>query len=189
MQVAVLRLRTLFPLAATALLLAACATQPTISQDTNPAAKFGTYKTYGFFSPLGTDKSGYETVLTAHLKTAAGRSMEARGYVYSQKNPDLLLNFYANVQDKQEIQSTPSMNGGYYGYRGGYYGGWNSSTIETVNYKQGTLSIDLIDPKQKALVWTARAEGRVSSEASKNPGPAIDTLVTNMLTPLPPAPM
>lgn len=62
------------------------------------------------------------------------------------------------------------MGPGFYGYRGGYYGGWNSSSIETVSYKQGTLSIDLIDAKQKALAWTARAEGRVSSDASIGTG-------------------
>jgi hypothetical protein len=176
--------------AATAILIGACAATPEIRQDTNPGATFGSYKTFGFFSPLATDKAGYQTVFTVHLKNATRRMMETKGYVYSESNPDLLLNFYANVQDKQEIQSTPSSvgyGGGYYGYRGGYYGGFNSATIETVNYKQGTLTIDLIDAKQKSLAWTATAEGRVSSEASKNPGPAIDTLVTNMMTALTPA--
>ena len=175
--------------AATAILISACAATPEIRQDTNPGATFGSYKTFGFFSPLATDKAGYQTVFTVHLKNAARRVMESKGYVYSESSPDLLLNFYANVQDKQEIQSTPSSvgYGGYYGYRGGYYGGFNSASIETVNYKQGTLTIDLIDAKQKSLAWTSTAEGRVSTEASKNPGPAIDTLVTNMMTPLTPA--
>jgi hypothetical protein len=71
--------------------------------------------------------------------------------------------------------------GGYYGYRGGYYRGFNPVSIETVNYMQGTLTIDLVDAKQKALAWTATAEGRVSYDAIKNPGSAIDTLVTNMI--------
>jgi hypothetical protein len=47
--------------------------------------------------------------------------------------------------------------------------------------------VDLVDAKQKVLAWTATAEGRVSSDALKNPGPAIDTLVTNMMTPVPSA--
>jgi Domain of unknown function (DUF4136) len=178
-------------LLATAILISACASTPDIRSDTNPTVDFASYKTFGFFSPLATDKAGYQTVFTVHLKDATRRAMESKGYVFSESNPDLLLNFYANVQDKQEIQSTPGTAGygyrGYYGYRGGYYGGYNTATIETVNYKQGTLTIDLIDAKQKSLAWTATAEGRVSSEASKNPGPAIDTLVTSMMTPLTPA--
>ncbi len=118
--------------------------------------------------------------------------MESKGYVFSNGSPDLLLNFYVNIQDKQDVRATPGppaayvgYAGGYYGYRSGYYGVYKTTTIETINYKQGTLTIDLIDAKQKVLAWTATAEGRVSSDALKNPGPAIDTLVANMMTPLP----
>jgi hypothetical protein len=181
-------------LAATAaVLVSACASTPQIRRETNPAANFGSYKTFGFLSPLATDKAGYESVLTIHLKDATRRAMESKGYVFSESTPELLLNFYANVQDKQEIRSTPASvgyagyGGGYYGYRRGYYGSFNTATVETVNYKQGTLTIDLVDAKQKTLAWTATAEGRVSSEARKNPGPAIDTLVTNMMMPLAPS--
>lgn len=59
--------------------------------------------------------------------------------------------------------------------------------VETVNYKQGTLTIDLVDPAKKALVWSATAEGRVSKDARKNPGPAIDAVVAEMMGPLPAA--
>ena len=110
--------------------------------------------------------------------------MESRGYAYSEADPDLLVNFYANVQDKQEIRSTP-VSVGYYGYRRGLYGGISTSDIQTVDYKQGTLSIDLVDPRQKILVWQATAEGRVSSEARKNPGPAIDGVVSEMMATVP----
>jgi Domain of unknown function (DUF4136) len=176
--------------AVAATLLAACASGPEIRQDTNPQANFSAYKTFGFFSPLATDKAGYESVFTARLKDATRRAMESKGYVYSESSPDLLLNFYANIQDKQEIRSTPTSTMGYYGYYGyrqGYYGGFGTNEIETVNYKQGTLSIDLVDAAKKILAWQARAEGRVSSEARKNPGPAIDAAVTSMMAPLPAA--
>jgi hypothetical protein len=120
--------------------------------------------------------------------------MESKGYAFSNASPDLLLNFYVNIQDKQDVRATPGppaayvgYPGGYYGYRSGYYRAYNTTTIETINYKQGTLTVDLVDAKQKVLAWTATAEGRVSNDALKNPGPAIDTLVTNMMTPVPPA--
>ena len=173
-------------LAAAAALLAACASGPEINHDINPAATFGNYKSFGFFSPLATDKAGYESVFTTRLKDSTRRAMESKGYVYSESGSDLLLNFYANVQDKQEIRSTPTSMG-YYGYRGGYYGGFSTATVETVDYKQGTLSIDLVDAQKKILAWQALAEGRVSSEARKNPGPAIDAVVTRMFVSMPAA--
>jgi hypothetical protein len=87
----------------------------------------------------------------------------------------------------ESADSPRDQPGGYYGYRSGYYRGFNTATIETVNYKQGTLTIDLINAKQKVLAWTATVEGRVSYEAIRDPGPAIDTLVTNMMAPVPEA--
>jgi Domain of unknown function (DUF4136) len=175
---------------AATVLISACASTPAIHRETNPAATFSSYKTFGFLSPLATDKFPYETLLTEHLKDATRHTMESKGYVFSASAPDLLLNFYVNIQNKQDVRTTPGSvayvgyAGGYYGYRTGYYRVYNAATIETVNYKQGTLTIDLVDAKQKVLAWTATAEGRVSNNALNNPGPAIDTLVTNMMAPL-----
>lgn len=172
-------------LVAVAVLLSACATSgPEIRRETNPAATFASYKTFGFFSPLATDRAGYETQFTTRLKESTRRAMEAKGYVYRDTGADLLLNFYANIQNVQEIRTTPTTMG-YYGYRRGLYSGWGFSEVETVNYKQGTLTIDLVDANKKLLVWQATAEGRVSQEARKRPGPAIDKAVTQMMGPLP----
>jgi len=173
---------------AAALLATACSSGPEIRRDVSPSANFGAYKTFGFFPELATDRAGYETVFTARLKDATRRQMEMKGYSYTETDPDLLLNFYANVEDKQEIRSTPASvgyYGGYYGYRGAFGYGMSTPTVETYEYKQGTLTIDLVDRAKNALVWNATAEGRVSKEARKNPGPAIDAVVTEMMGPLP----
>jgi hypothetical protein len=61
---------------------------------------------------------------------------------------------------------------------------FNTASVETVKYKQSTLTIDLVDAQQKGLAWTATGEGRVSKDALKDPGPAIDTLVTYTMAPL-----
>ena len=175
-------------LVAFATLLTACpASGPEIRRDSNPSVNLATYKTFGYFSPLATDKAGYESVFTARLKESTRRVMETKGYAYTESNPDLLINFYANIEDRQEIRSTPTTSAGFYGYRAGYYGGYygGAQDIQTVNYKAGTLSIDLVDAKQKVLAWQSTAEGRVSKEARQNPGPAIDAVVTEMMNPLP----
>jgi Domain of unknown function (DUF4136) len=173
-------------------LIGACTTSPAIHHETNVAATFGSYKTFGFITPLATDKFPYESLLTQHLKDATLRSMESKGYVFSGTTPDLLINFYVNIQDKQDVRTSPGPTyvgyaGGYYGYRTGYYRAFNTTTVQTVNYKQGTLTLDLVDAKQRVLAWTATAEGKIPNSALQDPGPAIDALVTNMMTPLPAA--
>lgn len=184
MQHLIHRLRTGLVALAGAVLLVACATGPEIRRDTNPSANFAEFKTFGYFSPLATDNAGYETVFTARLKEATRRNLVAKGYVYSETDPDLLVNFYANVEDRQEIRTSP-VSLGYYGFRRGFYGGFSTQQIETVNYKTGTLTIDIIDRAQNALAWEATAEGRVSRDARRNPGPAIDAVVDQMMAPLP----
>jgi hypothetical protein len=174
------------------LVLAACATGPTIRSDANPTVNLSSYETFAFFSPLATDRAGYESMLTARLKDATRRNLETKGYVYVESDPDLLVNFFVNIEDRQEIRSypaAPTMSPGYYGYRGGFYSGWGGyyggNEIETINYKAGTLTIDLVDPTNKILVWQGQAEGRVSSKARKDPGSAIDAVVTGIIEQLP----
>ena len=176
---------TLFAGTLGALVLAAgCATGPEIRRDANPSVDLGQYRSFGYCGPLATDRAGYEPVRTARLKAATRRNLEAKGYVYAEADPDLLVNFYVNVEDRQEIRTSP-LSIGYYGYRRGFYTGWHTRDIETVNYQEGTLTIDLIDRARKLLVWEATAEGRVSRQARQNPGPAIDTVVDQMMAPLP----
>jgi len=170
-------------------LISACASTPDIRRDTNPSARFGAYKTFAFYSPLATDTGSFQTLLTTHLMAATRGTMESKGYVFSESSPDLLINFYVNIENRQDIRTTttPSSRNtwGYYGFRRGRYTGFNNTTtVQVVNYRQGTLTIDLIDAKQNTLSWTATAEGRVSSSAARNPGPEIDTLVADMMAPL-----
>ena len=175
--------------AAATVLISACASTPSIHSETNPAVSISSYKTFGFLSPLATDKFPYESLLTQHLKDATRQAMESKGYALTNSSPDLLLNFYVNIRNQQDVRVTPGSpayvgyTGGYYGYRRGYYR-VNTATLETVDYKQGTLTIDLVAANGKVLAWTATAEGRVSNADLNNPGSAIDTLVANMMAPL-----
>jgi hypothetical protein len=178
--------RSLFALAV-AIGLAACASGPQIRVDGDPSANIPAYKTFGYFGSIATDKAGYSTILTGRLKSAATRELEARGYRYSESNPELLINFNVNVVDKTEIYSTPGSSMGYYGYRSGMYGGWAGypPEIESRNYRQGTLSIDVVDAARKALVWQGIAEARVTTKMRENPGQTLDTIVTEVLETFP----
>lgn len=173
--------------------LGACASGPTIRADSDPSVNLSSYKTFGFFDKVSTDNSAYTTLVSTRLKDATRRELEKRGYQYSTDNPQLLANFGLNIQDKQEIRSTPtaSVGYGYYGYRAGMYGVWGGypQDIDTINYKEGTLTIDLVEASKKQLVWQGTAQGRINKKAIENPGPAIDAVVGEIFTKFPvPAP-
>ncbi len=146
-------------------LLAACASGPAVKGDYDHKADFAQYRTFGYMSPLGTDKAGYSTLLTERLKDATRGQMEMRGYVYSASNPDLLVNFSGKLQQKTQVTEAPPPMGPYYGYRSGFYGGWPGyGWGDTVyQYTEGTLNIDLVDSRRKQLVWEGVAVGEVQN--------------------------
>lgn len=147
------------PLAAAAglLALAGCATGPDVRVDYDRATDFSVYKTFAFVSPLGTDRGGYQSIVSQHLKAATEREMQARGMRLDAAAPQLLVNFSATLSDKLRVSRMPSMGigVGYYGYRGGLYSTWPLYADQTSvsQYKEGTLNIDVVDAARKQLIW------------------------------------
>lgn len=135
-------------------LLAACSNAPVVRSDFDPRADFASYRTFAFIEPLGTDRAGYTTLLTERLKRAAALQMESRGYVYREKDPDLLINFQSHVQSRTEYVAPPPMMWGY-GYGYGFYGGWPGYAFgpDVIQYNEGTMKVDLIDAKRRQMVW------------------------------------
>lgn len=169
-----------------ALALAACATTtgPDITVDYDRSANLGAFRSYGFPDELGTDRAGYSTLITTYFRQAVDREMRQRGFVYEEKDPDLLVNFFANVRDVADVRRTPrlSLGYGYYGYRYGLYSAWPfyHDEVDTVHYKVGTANIDIVDAERMQLIWEGVAEGRISREDMKNPQVAIDGVVTEL---------
>lgn len=148
-------------------LAAGCTTRPDVRHDHDPAADFKAYKTFAFAEPGG---GAYTSLLDARLRQATRLEMERLDYVFNERNADLRVHLLVQVAERQELRATPGGRG-LYGYRG-----W-SGGIDTVDYRQGTLRVDLVDVRRHALVWKGVAEGRLPSAAVKNPGAAIDAVV------------
>jgi hypothetical protein len=160
--------------------LTACATHPSVHVDRDPAADLTAFRTFAFFEPLATDSARYSTLMTARLKEATRAELERLGYTYDESSPELRVNFYVRVADRQEVRS--DITAGFHGYRVGLYHGWNNYpySLETVNYKAGTLSVDLVAAKNHALVWQGVAEGRVGQKAMHDPGAAVSSAVSEI---------
>jgi len=158
---------TLFIAVCSAALLTACTSSPKIFVNENPNAKFSEYRTYNYLDTLGTDqRTGYSSILSKYLMNAMDREMTARGYKKTE-DPELLVNFFVNTQEKIRTTSSPSM-GGYYGYRGGYYGGYAGYDTTVTQYTEGTLSIDIVDSARDELLWEGRAEGKITDKVREN---------------------
>lgn len=184
-----IRLVTCLPmlcLLATAALFQACASKPDIRSDYDHSADFGKFRTFNFVERPSTDKMGYSSLVTQALKTSITNQMQQRGYQLDSAQPDLLINFSGKLQDKQEIQSSPSA-GPYYGYRGGWYGAWPgyANDVYTVNYTMGTVNVDLIDARSMRMVWEGVAVGEVTKKHRENREAAIDKAIGGIFAKFP----
>ncbi len=158
-------------LASAAILLASCASKPTIESDYDHTIDFSQYKTYGFFSPMGIENANYSSIFGSIFRDAISKEMESRGYTVSD-NPDLMINVSGRLQDKTKVTTTsdPYMHGGYYGYRRGAYGTWGGygygTSTHVSQYTEGTINVDMVDRAQKRMVWEGVAVGRVNEKKS-----------------------
>lgn len=171
---------------AAALLSSCAATRTDIRTDYDRSADFSAYETYAFADELGTDRAGYSTLITRHFKQAVNHEMQSRGYRYSETDPDLLVNFFANARDVTTVRSRPRMyvSYGYFGYRYGMYSAWPlyADDVDTVHYRVGTANIDIVDAERNQLIWEGVAEGRLTREVMENPQPAIVSVVAELFS-------
>jgi hypothetical protein len=152
--------------------LTGCASSGKLRSDYDQDADFGAYRTYNFMQHDDDDQ--YESLFHQYMVAAITIEMENRGYVKSD-NPDLLVNFNAIIQDKTKVTQRPAttpMYGGYYGYRRGYYDPWGAygygTETHVSQYTEGTFNIDLVDARQKKLVWEAVGIGRITDSTFEN---------------------
>jgi hypothetical protein len=163
------------------LALTACSsTTPDVYSSVAPGSDFRGIQTYGFFEEMSTDRAGYQSLETNFLKVAVAQQLDLRGMHYDPENPDVLMNFYIHTADKIRTRQTPTMSGGYYGYRGGYYTGYGYGTgyeTRVDQYTEGTLTIDMIDPREKKLLWEGTLTGRLTKKDVQDMETTIDQAV------------
>jgi len=174
-----------------AVLLAACSSTPNTYSNSAPGANFGAIKSYGFLSEISTDKANYQSLETNFLKVAVAQQLDSRGLRYDPANPDVLMNFYIHSKDKIKTRQVPTMSGGYYGYRGGIYDdfgyGYGGQAYETRidQYTEGTLTIDMVDAKQRKLIWEGTVSGRITKKDVKNLEKLVDDAVSDVFIKFP----
>jgi hypothetical protein len=176
-------------LAIAAVALAGCASGPDIRADYDKAADFGKYRSYGFVAQAGTDEGDFKSLSTQMLQNAASRQMESRGYTRSD-NPDLVINFKGQLEEKTDIESTPAPyfgpGWGYGGWGGAYYGGWGGGTeVTTRRYNVGTLVMDVVDREKRQVVYQGGIEGVVTREMMQNREATITAAVGHLFSKYP----
>ena len=89
------------------------------------------------------------SLLDKRIRRAVEQELEAKGYeVKKSGRVDALLVYHVNLQKRVEVSPA----------RYGYYG-WRRGHVH--RYKQGSIIIDVVDPRLKQLIWRGAAVGTI----------------------------
>lgn len=118
---------------------------------------FSRYRTYAWIEQPE-KPFGYLTTtldrkkITESIKKAVDDELNTKGYKRVERDPDFFVAYYTNVRERIDTARL-----GYNYITDTYLG----EHIEVRAYKQGSLVLDCVDGKSKALVWRGLAEGAV----------------------------
>ena len=119
----------------------------------SPNANLAQYRTFAFYEPpeahprqLAFERSPAGQV----VRNQIANNLTAKGMTETSTNPDVLVAYHSKLQQKTQVTD--------WGY-GGFY--WGMGPVSIDQYTQGTLFIDLIDPKTKEVVWRGTASAVV----------------------------
>ncbi|MGB3590823.1 MAG: DUF4136 domain-containing protein [Nonlabens sp.] len=122
-----------------------------VSQDYALDATFSQYKTYAYFKQ-GIDDVQVSELDKKRILRAIDAEMLSRGFTKSQDNPDMIISFFTDSQERVDVYNNMGFGWGGWGWGawGGWGAGWGNNVSRTT---EGVLYIDLIDGKRKELIW------------------------------------
>ena len=148
--------------------LTSCSSVRVLS-DYNHEANFNEYKSYAFYK-TGIDKAQISDLDKKRILYAIEDEMASRGFVKSE-NPDLLISIFTKEEERVDVYNNNFGWGwgGAWGWGpawawgpgwGWAWGGWGPNVSTRT---QGSLYIDLIDTKNRELVWQGKGEGTLAN--------------------------
>jgi hypothetical protein len=183
-----------FGVALSALLVQACATGARVQVDFDPKQNFQTLHSYAW-APTTDDSQrakARDSLTEERVHSAVDAHLAAKGYKkVDAVQADFLVAYAITVEQRSSVnQSQVGVGFGRYGGSSAIGFGYSvpvGSTNEP--YAVGSLIIDILDAKQKRLLWRGIGEQALDAEQSpENRTARINTTVNEILGRFPPEP-
>ena len=147
------------------LLLFALPAAAKVATDFDPNLDFSQYKTFAYIG--GVEKLDRmqmnPDLLGNRIHRSVTRELTAKGLreVTPEENPDLVVRYWVDTQVDANVSTGSSANWGAYGSYYGYHWGPMYDSMTAYSTRQGTLGIELINPKTKDLAWRMFASAKL----------------------------
>jgi hypothetical protein len=149
-----------------------------IHTDYDKKADFSHYHTYTWHKVKATN-----SLWEQRITDAVDKDLQAKGWQKVDSDGDVAITAIGATQDKQEYQTF------YNGFEPGWgWWGWRgprNETTEVINYRTGTLVLDMYDTNSKRLIWRGTASDTVDKKPEKNEK-KLEKAVDKMLDKFPP---
>ena len=152
--------------------------------DYDRSQNFSNLKTYAYLKD-GVDKTKINDLDKRRILRAIDKNLLEKGFQKS-NNPDLFINIF--TKERQEINiynqnlNMPGWGWGW-GWGWGPSLGWNQTSVSRAS--NGTLYIDIINAKNRELIWQGSGEGVLTSDIRKKEE-RINEFVKSILDKYPP---
>jgi Domain of unknown function (DUF4136) len=156
----------ILPMTLLVIALHACTT-PDVRTDFDATKDFKTFHTYAFTGLTDLSKNGIlnNSLTRNRIESVIAQQLAKKGLrqVPLDQNPDLLVHYWIGVKEKQELVSSGPTVGAYrYGSGAGY------SSVTSIDYKEGTLIVDLIEPPKNELIWRSMIVSQLEDSSQEN---------------------
>jgi hypothetical protein len=126
-----------------------------IQTSSDPQANLSKYKTFAWAPQPSRDQTRrHASILDQTVKDSVERDLTKKGLSRAQGSPpDLLISYFGVSRDEMTYGFAPV-----YGYGGYYSGGYNSTYIT----REGSLTLQFMDPETKRVVWQGTVADTIS---------------------------
>jgi hypothetical protein len=148
---------------------------PTTHIEVAQGVNFSNYKTFGWANDsLNKDGRSDNGIVDNNIKNSVAAELEKKGWQETDQQPDVLLDYNVTVEKGVRKVTDPVYS---YPYSGYYYNSWRHRmgyyynpgffrTYHTYNvpFKEGTLTVNMLDANTNKLLWQGSAVGDISSK-------------------------
>jgi hypothetical protein len=137
-----------------AVIILGCSPSFTVDTDWDSGYDFSQWQTF-MLKPIGL-RQGDAGQAVSQIRRELQRQLREKGYAESKENPDFLVAVHAISRQKRNVNVSS------FGYGYGPY--WRSRNVSVSTYREGTVIVDFVDPRNKELIW----RGTLRTELSRN---------------------
>lgn len=140
------------------LIIGGCSPQIRVYSDYDPQYNLGKYATFNWQQKTNIESGNnplyYNELNDKRIKAAVQEELTSKGYVLTEEKSDLVLHYHIIIDDQSIVTTDP------HGYYSPY---WMNMQTNIYQYREGTLIIDLMEPKTNNLVWRGWAVSAIDA--------------------------